>query len=168
MGFVFLLSFVKDFVFLCGSCVRVEIVREHQRAINKSIREMDREKMRLEQEEQKIIREIKKMAKEGQMVRSARVCVRTVFFFFVLFRFACFVALARFVFRGSNCFRCTCAVTVDSFVNAVLCVVSFSPPFFVLSFGVCVVAANEAHSVVCFSFVFRFLFLLLSCRCRWQ
>jgi charged multivesicular body protein 2A len=46
-----------------------EIIREHQRAINKSIREMDREKMRLEAEEKKTIVDIKKLAREGQMVR---------------------------------------------------------------------------------------------------
>ena len=37
---------------------------------------MDRERQRLENEEQKIIREIKKMAKEGQMVR-LRACARS-------------------------------------------------------------------------------------------
>lgn len=60
-------------------CFSTEIIRQHQRAINKSIREMDREKMRLEAEEQKIIREIKKMAKEGQMVRKLLSGPRTLF-----------------------------------------------------------------------------------------
>jgi len=44
-----------------------EIIREHQRLINRSIRELDREKMKMQNEEKKIIREIKKMAQEGQM-----------------------------------------------------------------------------------------------------
>ena len=63
-----------SFVWRCFFAILPEIIRQHQRAINKSIREMDREKMRLEAEEQKIIREIKKMAKEGQMV-NAHACV---------------------------------------------------------------------------------------------
>eukprot|EP00020_Sapocribrum_chincoteaguense_P012484 CAMPEP_0170736042 /NCGR_PEP_ID=MMETSP0437-20130122/3411_1 /TAXON_ID=0 /ORGANISM="Sexangularia sp." /LENGTH=268 /DNA_ID=CAMNT_0011074393 /DNA_START=16 /DNA_END=818 /DNA_ORIENTATION=+ len=44
-----------------------EVMREQQRMINKCIREMDREKTRLEREEVKIVRDIKKLAKEGQM-----------------------------------------------------------------------------------------------------
>ena len=50
-----------------------EMMKEHQRLLRRSMREMDRERASLQQQEKKIIIEIKKMAKSGQMVRGARV-----------------------------------------------------------------------------------------------
>ena len=47
-----------------------ELLRQNQRALNKAMRELDRERQRLEQQEKKIIADIKKMAKMGQMVGS--------------------------------------------------------------------------------------------------
>ena len=47
-----------------------EMLRKNQRALNKAMRDLDREKMRMEQQEKKIIADIKKLAKEGQMVLS--------------------------------------------------------------------------------------------------
>uniref|UniRef100_A0A0K0F2F6 Charged multivesicular body protein 2a (inferred by orthology to a human protein) n=1 Tax=Strongyloides venezuelensis TaxID=75913 RepID=A0A0K0F2F6_STRVS len=44
-----------------------EILRANQRALNKAIRELDREKARLEAEEKKVVNEIKRMAKLNQM-----------------------------------------------------------------------------------------------------
>lgn len=44
-----------------------ELLRQNQRSLNKAIRELDREKMKMEQQEKKLIAEIKKMAKENQM-----------------------------------------------------------------------------------------------------
>eukprot|EP01112_Ceratiomyxa_fruticulosa_P022461 TRINITY_DN821_c0_g1_i1.p1 TRINITY_DN821_c0_g1~~TRINITY_DN821_c0_g1_i1.p1 ORF type:complete len:216 (+),score=53.81 TRINITY_DN821_c0_g1_i1:182-829(+) len=44
-----------------------EILREHLRAINKSKREIDRERVQLQNQEKRLIIEIKKMAKQGQM-----------------------------------------------------------------------------------------------------
>lgn len=44
------------------------MLRENQRLLNRAIRELDRERMKLEQQEKKIIADIKKMAKQGQMV----------------------------------------------------------------------------------------------------
>lgn len=44
-----------------------EMLRKNQRALNKAMRDLDREKMRMEQQEKKIIADIKKLAKEGQM-----------------------------------------------------------------------------------------------------
>eukprot|EP00027_Filamoeba_sp_ATCC50430_P003178 CAMPEP_0168556858 /NCGR_PEP_ID=MMETSP0413-20121227/9111_1 /TAXON_ID=136452 /ORGANISM="Filamoeba nolandi, Strain NC-AS-23-1" /LENGTH=214 /DNA_ID=CAMNT_0008587841 /DNA_START=75 /DNA_END=719 /DNA_ORIENTATION=- len=44
-----------------------EVLREHQRNINRSIREIDRERTGLQNQEKKIIIEMKKLAKEGQM-----------------------------------------------------------------------------------------------------
>lgn len=46
-----------------------EMLRKNQRALNKAMRDLEREKMKMEQQEKKIIMDIKKMAKEGQMVR---------------------------------------------------------------------------------------------------
>lgn len=46
-----------------------EMLRKNQRALNKAMRDLDRERMRMEQQEKKIIADIKKMAKDGQMVR---------------------------------------------------------------------------------------------------
>jgi hypothetical protein len=45
-----------------------ELLRQNQRALNKAMRELDRERMRLETQEKKVIADIKKMAKLGQMV----------------------------------------------------------------------------------------------------
>lgn len=44
-----------------------EMMRKNQRALNKAVRDLDREKMKMEQQEKKIIADIKKSAKEGQM-----------------------------------------------------------------------------------------------------
>lgn len=44
-----------------------EMMRKNQRALNKAMRELDREKMKMEQQEKKVIADIKKLAKEGQM-----------------------------------------------------------------------------------------------------
>jgi charged multivesicular body protein 2A len=45
-----------------------EILKQNQRALNKTIRELDRERSKLETQEKKVISDIKKMAKQGQMV----------------------------------------------------------------------------------------------------
>jgi len=45
-----------------------EMLRQNQRALNKAMRELDRERQHMEQQEKKIIADIKKMAKQGQMV----------------------------------------------------------------------------------------------------
>lgn len=45
------------------------MLRENQRLLNRAMRELDRERVKLEQQEKKIIADIKKMAKQGQMVR---------------------------------------------------------------------------------------------------
>ena len=49
-------------------CMRAEMLRENKRMLDKAIRELDRERMALQNQEKKTIAEIKKMAKEGQMV----------------------------------------------------------------------------------------------------
>ncbi len=46
-----------------------EMLRRNQRSLNKAIRDLDRERMKMEQQEKKIIADIKKMAKDNQMVR---------------------------------------------------------------------------------------------------
>lgn len=43
------------------------MLRQNQRALTKAIRELDRERTKMEQQEKKIIADIKKMAKQGQM-----------------------------------------------------------------------------------------------------
>lgn len=45
-----------------------ELLRKNQRALNKAIRDLDRERQKMEQQEKKVINDIKKLAKEGQMV----------------------------------------------------------------------------------------------------
>lgn len=47
-----------------------EMLRKNQRALTKAMRDLDRENMRMEQQEKKIIMDIKKMAKDGQMVNT--------------------------------------------------------------------------------------------------
>lgn len=44
-----------------------EMLRQNQRALNKVIRELDRERSQLERQEKKLVVDIKKMAKSGQM-----------------------------------------------------------------------------------------------------
>lgn len=44
-----------------------EVLREHQRALNRAIREMDRERQKLQNQEKKLTMEIKKLAQQGQM-----------------------------------------------------------------------------------------------------
>lgn len=43
------------------------MLRQNQRALNKAMRDLDRERQQMEQQEKKIIIDIKKMAKQGQM-----------------------------------------------------------------------------------------------------
>lgn len=43
------------------------MLRNNQRALNKAMRDLDRERLHLEQQEKKVIMDIKKMAKMGQM-----------------------------------------------------------------------------------------------------
>ena len=45
-----------------------ERLRQHQRSLTKAQRELDRERGRLEQQEKKLIADIKRSAKAGQMV----------------------------------------------------------------------------------------------------
>uniref|UniRef100_A0A0B6YBZ2 Charged multivesicular body protein 2a n=1 Tax=Arion vulgaris TaxID=1028688 RepID=A0A0B6YBZ2_9EUPU len=44
-----------------------EMLRQNQRALTKAMRDLDRERQKMEQQEKKIIADIKKMAKQGQM-----------------------------------------------------------------------------------------------------
>ena len=56
--------------FLFGSKKTPEqMLKQNQRALNRAIRDLDRERARLETQEKKVIADIKKMAKQGQMVR---------------------------------------------------------------------------------------------------
>ena len=47
-----------------------ELLRENKRMLDKSIREIERERQGLQAQEKKLINEIKKVAKQGQMVRA--------------------------------------------------------------------------------------------------
>lgn len=49
-----------------------EMLRQNQRALNKAMRELDRERSRLEMQEKKIIADIKKMAKMNQIVNTLK------------------------------------------------------------------------------------------------
>lgn len=49
-----------------------ELLRENKRQLDKAIRDLDRERMGLQNQEKKVVLEIKKMAKEGQTVRTLR------------------------------------------------------------------------------------------------
>jgi charged multivesicular body protein 2A len=46
-----------------------ERLRQNQRALNKAERELDRERAKLEQSEKKLVADIKRSAKAGQLVR---------------------------------------------------------------------------------------------------
>ena len=45
-----------------------EMLKQHQKSFNRATRDLDREWQKMEQQEKKIIVDIKKMAKQGQMV----------------------------------------------------------------------------------------------------
>ena len=45
-----------------------EMLKQNQRTLNKAMRDLDRERQRLEQQEKKVVMDIKKMAKMNQMV----------------------------------------------------------------------------------------------------
>lgn len=47
-----------------------ELLRENKRMLDKAIRDLDRERVGLQGQEKKLIVEIKKMAKQNQMVRT--------------------------------------------------------------------------------------------------
>lgn len=44
-----------------------EMLKQNQRALNRAMRDLDRERAKMEQQEKKVIADIKKMAKAGQM-----------------------------------------------------------------------------------------------------
>eukprot|EP00794_Sanderia_malayensis_P017383 gene17383-19122_t len=44
-----------------------QMLRQHQRSLNRAIRDLDRERTKMENQEKKVINDIKKMAKQGQM-----------------------------------------------------------------------------------------------------
>lgn len=46
-----------------------ELLRENKRMLDKAIRDLDRERVGLQTQEKKLVAEIKKTAKQGQMVR---------------------------------------------------------------------------------------------------
>lgn len=48
-----------------------ELLRENKRLLDKAIRELDRERNSLQLQEKKLVDEMKKNAKQGQMVRVA-------------------------------------------------------------------------------------------------
>lgn len=50
------------------------MLRENKRMLDKAIRDLDRERMALQNQEKKLIVEIKKTAKQGQMVRCVAGC----------------------------------------------------------------------------------------------
>ena len=57
-----------------------DLIKENKRTINRAIREIDRERMRMEREEKKLISDIKKMAELNQtkpMQIQAKELVRT-------------------------------------------------------------------------------------------
>lgn len=53
---------------ICGCFKLLELLRENKRMLDKSIREIERERQGLQAQEKKLIAEIKKTAKQGQMV----------------------------------------------------------------------------------------------------
>ena len=54
--------------FLFGRKTPAELLKQNQRALTKAQRDLDRERVKLEQQEKKLIVDIKKNAKLGQMV----------------------------------------------------------------------------------------------------
>lgn len=61
-------SFLMSFFDLFRSKTPAEQLRENKRMIDRSIRELDRERMKMEAQEKKTVTEMKKLAKAGQKV----------------------------------------------------------------------------------------------------
>ena len=61
---MFLLRNLMSFLFKRET--PAEMLRKHQRALQKAIRDLDRERQKLEQQEKKVIADIKKAARAGQ------------------------------------------------------------------------------------------------------
>ena len=62
------LQTAKTIVLLLTWLYCAELLRENKRNLDKAIRELDRERMGLQNQEKRTVIDIKKMAKEGQMV----------------------------------------------------------------------------------------------------
>jgi len=58
-----------------------EILRKQKRALNRAIRDLDRERIKLEQQEKQLIVNIKNTAKKNQVVRINK-NIFNIFFFF--------------------------------------------------------------------------------------
>jgi len=61
-----------------------EVLREHQRALNSAMREIDRERVALQNQEKKTIIEVKNLAKKGQLV-----CYSSLSSFIIIHHFCC-------------------------------------------------------------------------------
>ena len=55
-----------------------QMLKENQRALNRAMRDLDRERQKMENQEKKVIADIKKYAKMGQMVGNIfqKLCLR--------------------------------------------------------------------------------------------
>ena len=53
---------------VCVTTAAAELLRENKRMLDKAIRELDRERAALQTQEKRTVAEIKKTAKQGQMV----------------------------------------------------------------------------------------------------
>jgi len=72
-----------------------ERLRQHQRSLAKAQRELDRERTKLEQSEKKLIMDIKKSAKAGQLVRALPIYSPFWLFLLMDMRFSARRTLAR-------------------------------------------------------------------------
>ena len=88
-----------------------QMLRENKRLLERTMRNLDRERTKMEQQEKKIINDVKKMAKEGQMV-----CIKLNPFLTVL--------LLQYRNVGYDCERsstlclavwCNCTMYISSF-----------------------------------------------------
>lgn len=64
-----------------------ELLRENKRMLDRSIRELDRERASLQTQEKKLIAEIKKTAKQNQMVSFLHLKPLIILFFIGVIRF---------------------------------------------------------------------------------
>lgn len=63
-----------------------EQLRENKRMIDRSIRELDRERMKMEAQEKKTVSEMKKLAKAGQKVKNTNLHTRILFIILIIGR----------------------------------------------------------------------------------
>ena len=75
---IYCIDFTPQECLFGRSVTPAERLRQHQRSLAKAQRELDRERTKLEVQEKKLVADIKKNAKAGQLVRELSIVIAIV------------------------------------------------------------------------------------------